>query len=280
MAENIAYDKAEALVIVDNYLQYHTHEKELKHIIDKTIEVVINRHFSKYIELVIEFRSVVYIKVFKVLPFYNPEKDIFTWLYTIARNEIHNMLYKYNKDHVCIDLNDMDIIEYECEKEEDQAFVEAELGSYFPSNRYIIGEELLGYMNLLGGINNSDMDTSILQNEEDIHRFIIFSYFYLKSDVMLMLHAYHTLFKSRDDFGGMVVALSSIHSRLPTPKQLLKLLTDYKVFLFNEAVILDGKVPKELVHLRDSLAEYEITLKNVLAYMDGDKIVDTKLFSA
>jgi hypothetical protein len=277
----ISFDKEQAKEAIRAYLDDGSKSKELIFWIDKAIEIVVNRHYTAHKESIPELKSLIYIKLFKVLPFYDPSRDVFTWCYSLVRNQIHNEIYHQNKDRVCVDINDMDMIEYDSEEEdqEAQSFVENELEKYFPSNRYIVGEELISYMNLLGEIDSSGIESSMLRDEEDIHKFIIFSFYYLKSDAMMMLHAYHTLFKGRNDFGGTVVALSSIHSRLPTPKQLLKLIGDYKLFLSKRKMVERGKVPVEFTAMRDSLAEYEITLKNVLQAMDGDRVVDSKVFT-
>jgi len=276
------FNKQVATIALNHWMVDGSDEKNLVYMIDKVVEIVTNRHYSKYAELMLEFRSVVYIKVFKVISHFNPTKDIFTFLYTIARNEIHNYLYHKNKDRVLVGLDDMETTDTELDLNYEISHdiqVEHWMEDYFPSNRYLLGEKMIEYMSLLNELKENSEQISILEEEDDIHRFLIFSYFYLQSDVFLYLHAYHELSKTTSDFGSMIVALAGIHIKMPNTRKIREMVDMYKKFVSNRVSISKGQIPPIFLTFRNILAEYEITLKQVLQYMDGDIPMDDTLFS-
>jgi hypothetical protein len=284
----LAFNKEKALEVVQGYLSERKYQKELIYMIDKTVEVVVMRHFRAYLEQLKEFKSIVYTKVFKVLPHYDPKRDIFTFLYGIARNEIHNILYHVHKDAVVINTEDIGeyseqttLEESSSEKDLDEQDIVEFIDSIFPMTRFKLGEGLMDYLGILHQLNTVAKmeEDSLFADEEQVQKFCIFASFYLKTDSFLSLYAYYKLFSEQKNFGVVLVALSSIRSKMPNVRTIKKIIDDYILFMKKTEDIESGLAPECLDHLVEKFAVYNYTLKDVLDCLEGRKIVETSLFS-
>jgi len=280
------FDKASTCVFIKNYLNDGSDAEGLVLALNKVVEIVVNRHYSKYLEYVPEFRSVCYMKIFKVLPLYDPEKDIFTFLYTIVRNEIHNWLYFLNKDRMAVNVEDVSALVEDGEL--DELSIERDMADYglqtfmdtcFPATRYTLGGNIMEYLSLLHQLlNTSATHNYIFKDEESINRFCIFASFYLKTDAFLLLYAYYSMFHDSGDFGTLLIALTSIRSKLPNTRVIKRIIDDYTLFNKNTVAIKIDKIPETLKPLEQKLAAFDLTLQDVLACMDGERVIDTRWF--
>ena len=288
MNKRIAFDKPKALITIAHYLEDGSESKELIYIIDKTLDVVLNRHYSAYRDLLPDFKSAVYTKIFKILHTYNPSRDIFTFLYSIIRNEVHNLLYHIGKDRFVIDVEDIDELSDNGEMDElsiqkgiDDQEVQEFIDSCFPITRYFLGENLMDYIQTLHELNAIVVSDglSLFNDEESIHKFSIFASLYQKSDAFLQLFAYYKLFSGRENFGAMLVALASIKSRLPNVRIIKKIVDEYTLLLKYQRSIDKGVIVEALLPLELKMLEvYNLNLKQIIECMEGDRIIDTRWF--
>jgi hypothetical protein len=285
----VAFDKKEAVVAVQNYLTNGSDSSVIINAIDKTLEVVMSRHYSAYRYLMDDFKVLIYIKVFSILPMYNPNKDIFTWLYSIARNEVHNRKYHLDKDKCLLYLDDItppeedDVEEISAEAEGNEGVLDI-VDTYFPITRFILGDSVMDYLSLLYDLRSSSRESSIFKTEDDVFQFTIFASFYTKSESFLELYAYWKLFPQITDFDLLFAAFTAIRPKLPNIKNVKKMIDDYRLMMKkkNREHILCEVIPEALEPLSEKIANlYQkegYTLKDVLMCMEGEKIVDARMF--
>lgn len=287
----VAFNKKEAVVVLREFLKYRTREKEVAHIINKTVEVVINRHYFNYPSSLHEdFYSAVYMKVFKVLPSYDFKRDIFTFIYTVARNEIHNWIYhnlEKTKNNVSLDSMFNGVTEEEELTHDSSSGRNGQLYQFmlncFPADKWIIGEEIMDYLTTLYELEGmvGEDSPSLFKEPEEINAFTIFASFHTHSDVFLLLYAYYQVFGGHQDFGALLTAVSFMRSKLLNAKQIKKVISDYVLFKSHVTELRQGKIPHELVPLSNRMVEeYEnYTLLKILDCVEGHEIVDQRLFS-
>jgi len=281
MSKVLKKTKEELLEVVDAYCTRRERSEEFLEIVKTVTSIVVSRHFLNYPKSYFEeFHHLGAIKACDGILYFKREGDLFSFLYGIIRNEIHNWLYKYHdkaEKNVDIEECNDDALSYESPGNISEQTFTTELLPHL----YNLTGGFMEYINLLYQMKHLHdfAGGHVFSDENTILEFTNFASFVTQNDVFLKLYAFYITFGEQDDFGAIMFLTSYLKPRIPGPVVLKKIIEEFLYLKSIKDTPEKGKGTKRIEELEARFIKlYNKDLSVMTSYIFDKKNVDYSLF--